>query len=76
MDPPSPHVLVLIARIAAAVLVLLFVFGFVFGLLARGYDLQTALIAAGAAGVVAAEITRRLLGGWRPPPGPQGPAHA
>jgi hypothetical protein len=70
MDPPSPHVL--IARIAAAVLVLLFVFGFVFALLMRGYDLNTALIAAVVAGVVAAEITHRLLGAWLPPSGPRG----
>lgn len=74
MSPPSPHVLV--ARIAAAVLVLLFVFGFVFALLTRGYELNAALIAAGVAGVVAAEITHRLLGAWRPPSGPQGPASA
>jgi hypothetical protein len=45
-----------------AVLILVFTFGFVFVLLLQGYDLSTALLGAGAAGVVAAEI-HRLLGG-------------
>ena len=52
-----------------AVLILVFTFGFVLVLLLQGYDLLTALLGAGAAGVVAAEI-HRLLGGS----GPSGPA--
>jgi hypothetical protein len=49
------------ARSFAAVSILLVVCGFVIGLLALGVLLEAALIAAGAVGVVAAEIVRRLL---------------
>ncbi|MEU5690446.1 hypothetical protein [Actinosynnema sp. NPDC020468] len=50
------------------VLILLFVFAFVVALLHMGYQLDTALLGAGGAGLVAAEITRRLLDG------PEGPS--
>lgn len=52
------------ARIIAAVVILLIVCGFVTALLLQGIALQTALVAAGGVGLVAAEIVRRLL----PPP--------
>ncbi len=51
------------ARLAAALLILIFTFGFVLVLLLQGYDLPTALLGAGATGVVAAQIAHRLLGG-------------
>jgi hypothetical protein len=50
-------------RTAAALLILIFTFGFVLALLLQGYDLATALLGAGATGVVAAQIAHRLLGG-------------
>lgn len=58
-------------RMSAATLILLFVFAFVVVLLDRGYPLGSAIGGAGAAGVVAAEVARRLLGGADEPPGGQ-----
>jgi hypothetical protein len=58
------------ARLSAS-LILIFTFSFVFVLLRQGYDLTTALFGAGAGGVVAVEIARRLLGGTGGP-GPSG----
>ena len=60
-------------RVLATVLILLFVFAFVFAMLRMGYTLSIALAGAGGAGLVAAEITRRLLDG---PEGPAGTATA
>ncbi|MFC7109282.1 hypothetical protein ACFQQB_58135 [Nonomuraea rubra] len=57
---PPPHVNL---RIKATLLILLFVLLFVVTLLVLGYDLWTAIVAAGAVGLVSAEITARLLGG-------------
>lgn len=50
-------------RLLATTLILVFVFAFVVALLLLGYALGTALAAAGGAGLVAAEIAHRLLGG-------------
>ena len=64
--PPTWGAL-LLSRTIAAVLILLAVFVFVLVLLNRGVDLKSALLGAGGGGVVAAEITHRLLGAALPP---------
>jgi hypothetical protein len=70
--PPPPASVGPGARLAAALLILIAVFAFVALLLNHGEDLQTALLGAGAAGVIATEITVRLLG-LLPSAGPTAP---
>ncbi|MET9230659.1 hypothetical protein [Lentzea sp. NPDC003310] len=57
---------------SAATLILLGVLSFLVALLHMGHPLSTALLAAGAGGVIAAEIAYRLLGGPEAPPPPPG----
>ncbi|WP_367133512.1 hypothetical protein [Saccharothrix sp. HUAS TT1] len=55
-------------RVSAAALTLLFYLSLLVALIALHHDLDTALTAASAAAVVAAEVVHRLLGGTDGPP--------
>ncbi|MDX3661961.1 hypothetical protein PV646_32060 [Streptomyces sp. ID05-26A] len=57
-------------KTSAATLIVLGVLSFLVVLLHMGHPLSTALLAAGAGGVIAAEIAHRLLGGPEAPPPP------